>query len=130
MTIRVLLNENFPVPAQVRLRAAGLDVLAIRERHAGLPDEQVLALAVEENRWIVTFDRDYGELVFGRGLQPPPAIILLRVPHYRPEEPARWVIDLLSTAADYAGHFVVYTGDTVRKRLLLRRVGSVMPDDG
>ena len=120
MTVRVLLNENFPAPAQNRLREAGYDVLAIRERHAGLPDEEVLALAVDQDRWIVTFDRDYGELVFARRLPPPPAIILLRVSQYRPEEPAQWVIELLSAATEYVGHFVVYTGDSVRKRPLLR----------
>jgi hypothetical protein len=43
---------------------AGRDALAIRERHAGLRDEKVLALAISEGRWIATFDPDHGELVF------------------------------------------------------------------
>jgi hypothetical protein len=42
----------------------------------------VLDLARAEGRWLVTFDRDYGELVFRRNLPPPPVILLFRVPFY------------------------------------------------
>lgn len=119
MTARLLLNENFPVPAITRLRRENVDLLAIAETRPGLRDEAVLALAVKEYRWIVTFDRDYGELVFGRGLAPPPAIVLLRESHYRPVEPADWVIGLLRIADTIDGQFVVYRRRSVRTRPLL-----------
>ena len=61
------------------LRAAGYDVLSIAETRSGDDDTKVLALAREEGRWLVTFDRDYGELLFARNLAPPPAVVLLRV---------------------------------------------------
>ena len=116
MTVRLLANENFPIPAVLRLRAQGLDVLAIKEMHPGFSDSQVMALAVRERRWVVTFDRDYGELVFGRGRVPPPAIILLREPHYRPSEPADWIIELSLTPERFEGHFVVFRRRGVRTR--------------
>jgi predicted nuclease of predicted toxin-antitoxin system len=94
MKVRWLVNENFPAPSVAVMRASGYDVLPIAESHSGDDDTKVLALAREEGRWLVTFDRDYGELLFARNYAPPPAVILLRVaffagcvPHSRGGEP-------------------------------------------
>jgi len=70
----------------------------------------------------VTFDRDYGELVFSRRLPPPPAIILLRETHYRPSEPAEWLAALLLTPQRFDGQFVVFSRRAVRSRPLLQIV--------
>ena len=91
MNVRWLANENFPAPSVAVMRAAGHDVLSIAESHAGDDDADVLALARKEGRWLVTFDRDYGELLFARNHEPPPAVILLRVSTYRSDEPAAWL---------------------------------------
>lgn len=122
MNVRWLVNENFPAPSVVAMRAAGHDVLAIAESHAGDDDANVLALARAEGRWLVTFDRDYGELLFARNHEPPPAVILLRVPSYRPAEPATWLEYLLSEPENLLGRFTVFTGKTVRSRPLLRQI--------
>jgi predicted nuclease of predicted toxin-antitoxin system len=66
MTLRWLLNENFPQPAVLRLRTEGWDVTAIGEDSPSVDDEVVMARACAENRGLATFDRDYGELVFKR----------------------------------------------------------------
>ena len=121
MKVRWLVNENFPAPSVAVLRASGHDVLYIADSHAGDDDADVLALAREEGRWLVTFDRDYGELLFARNHAPPPAVILLRVPSYRPDEPAAWLEHLLDQSEDLLGKFTVFTGKTVRSRLLLQR---------
>lgn len=76
--MRLLVNENFPAPSVTGLREAGWDVLSVSETHPGMDDAGVLSWAARENRWLVTFDRDYGELLFARGLQPPAAVILFR----------------------------------------------------
>jgi predicted nuclease of predicted toxin-antitoxin system len=120
--VRLLLNENFPQPSVDALREQGHDALWIRDRHAGITDIAVMEMAVRDQRWIVTFDRDYGELVFNRRLPPPPAIILLREPHYRPAEPAGWLCDLLRDQERFQGQFVVLTRDSIRSRPLLQAV--------
>jgi predicted nuclease of predicted toxin-antitoxin system len=120
--VKLLLDENFPAPAARRLGEYGVDVLAIRDACPGWLDEAVLALAVAEQRWIITFDRDYGDLVFKMSLPPPPAIVLLREPHYRPAEPADWVLSLLVQPDIYLGRFVVFTRDKVRVRAMLKAV--------
>jgi hypothetical protein len=87
VTPRLLLNENFPAPATADLRAAGLDIVAVSECCSGWDDVRVMALAVEEQRWLITFDRDYGELVYLRGLTPPPAIRHLILRGFRKARP-------------------------------------------
>lgn len=78
MTPRLLANENFPLPAIRVLRERNVDIAAVAELMRGSTDEQVLEFARRESRWLVTYDRDYGELVFSRGLAAPPAILYLR----------------------------------------------------
>jgi predicted nuclease of predicted toxin-antitoxin system len=124
MSVRLLLNENFPAPAVSVLRESGFDVLAIAETFAGITDQEVLALAVREQRWLVTFDRDYGDLLFARRLPAPPALILLRVASYRPAEPAAWIIELIRNNQEYLGKFIVFDGNTLRSRPLLREIGD------
>lgn len=124
MSVHLLLNENFPAPSAWLLREAGFDVLTIAESRAGMKDVDVLALAVREQRWLVTFDRDYGELLFARPYPGPPAVILLRVPSYRPEDPANWIMELIRDGQDCLGKFTVFDGITIRNRPLLRQVGD------
>ena len=120
--MRWLVNENFPAPSVVVMRASGHDVLSIAESYSGVDDTVVLALAREQGRWLVTFDRDYGELLFARNYAPPPAVILLRVLSYRPDEPAAWLEQLLREPEGLPGKFTVFTGNTVRSRPLLHQV--------
>ena len=46
------------------LRAAGYDVLAVSEKFASASDQEVLKLAVEEKRILLTEDKDFGEWVY------------------------------------------------------------------
>lgn len=116
MTPPLLLNENFPLPSVKRLRSAGWDVLAIAESQASIDDAAVMRSAREGSRWLITFDRDYGELVFRRNLPPPPLVLLLRVPSYFPEDPATWIDTLYRRKKLEAGYFYIYDGETVRRR--------------
>lgn len=118
MTPRLLANENFPRPAVLALRQAGVDVEAVAELMPGVSDTAVLQHAVADGRWLVTFDRDYGELVFARTVQPPAAIIYLRQGTYAPAWAAEPVLQLLARADFVAGHLVVVDGRSVRRRAL------------
>lgn len=74
MSIKLLANENFPAPAIRKLREAGRDVVAVREAMPSASDKAVMDFARREQRWDITFDRDYGDLIFREGLPPPPVI--------------------------------------------------------
>ena len=118
MSVKLLANENFPLQSVRVLRAAGHDVLAICEHAPGITDSEVLALAASQQRWILTFDRDYGELIFARGLPPPPALIYLKLASYRPQEPGQLVLQLLTLDTPLAGYFITLDNDGLRKRPL------------
>lgn len=69
----LLANENVPAPLVTMLRAQGLKVQAVGEFMASASDRRVLQHAHEQGLWLLTFDRDYGELVFAREAPPHPA---------------------------------------------------------
>ncbi|MBM3589441.1 MAG: hypothetical protein FJX33_16980 [Alphaproteobacteria bacterium] len=114
----LLANENWPRPALLALRQAGLDVQAVAELSPGASDAQVLKRAAAEGRWLLTFDRDYGELVFARSVPAPPAIVYLRQGPFAPDWPASAILDLLPQAGWVTGHLVVVSGRSVRHRAL------------
>lgn len=60
--VKLRANENFPGPAVRLLWEKGVDVLWASESMAGAPDVEVLVRARAEGRWLLTYDRDYGEL--------------------------------------------------------------------
>ncbi len=121
MRPRCLLNENFPMPSVRRLRAVGWDVLGVAEVAASSADPHVMALAREQGRWLATFDRDYGELVFLQGLAPPPLVLLLRVQSYKPDEPAAWIESLYAEGQFLEQHFHIFDGSAIRRRPFLDR---------
>lgn len=112
----LLANENFPMPAVRLLRMAGVDVKTVLDELPAASDEEVLAYARQHQRWIVTFDRDYGDLIFRKGLPPPPAIIYLRQEAYAPETPAELVLSVIKMPAQVSGCFVVVSSKNVRYR--------------
>jgi predicted nuclease of predicted toxin-antitoxin system len=120
----LLVNENFPHPATLRLREAGLDVLAIAGLKPGMLDPEVLALASAQSRWLITFDRDYGELAFARRMPTPPAIILMRLASYRAAEAADLLLRALQAPDELLGRFTVLGSDNTRSRPLLASIGD------
>ena len=121
MKPRLLANENFPMPSVATLRDAGHNILAIMETHRGITDREVLSLAVGENRWVATCDRDYGDLIFAKNLPSPPALIFFRPRSYRPDNPGHILLDLLREPSRFAGQFVVVEEDSLRIRPLPAR---------
>jgi predicted nuclease of predicted toxin-antitoxin system len=55
---------------------SGVDVWSVQEQTPGVSDVAVLQMALSLNRWLITFDRDHGELVFSQQIKAPPCIIL------------------------------------------------------
>jgi predicted nuclease of predicted toxin-antitoxin system len=79
MTERYLANENFPAVMVRALRSAGDDVLYAAEELAAAPDPHILQAALQQDRVVLTFDQDFGELVFHHREPPPPGIVLFRL---------------------------------------------------
>jgi predicted nuclease of predicted toxin-antitoxin system len=61
MALMRILAENIPLLAIELLRRKGHDVLAIAESAPSICDEDVMFLAEDEGRILLTFDKDFGE---------------------------------------------------------------------
>ncbi len=117
--MRLLADENFPLPSMDVLRTAGHDVASVSRDSPGLPDPDVLERAAAEDRILVTFDRDFGELVFARGASGQPGVVYLRFVPQSPTEPAALLLELLEgMGLSFTGHFTVVDRDHVRQRRL------------
>ncbi|TAE14604.1 MAG: hypothetical protein EAZ95_09720 [Bacteroidetes bacterium] len=62
--MKFLADENFPALCVQKLREAGLDVKWVRTDFQGIDDMTVLTKATEEERTVVTFDKDFGDMVY------------------------------------------------------------------
>lgn len=116
--MRLCANENLPEDCVAKLRVEGHDVLWIRESAPGSPDTDVLARAFAESRLLITFDKDFGELVFSRGAKASHGIVLFRIPQPSAAAVAEKVANTLRSRNDWAGHFSVVEELAVRMRML------------
>jgi predicted nuclease of predicted toxin-antitoxin system len=81
--VRLLADENCHPVLVERLRQSGHDVEFVLETTPGAGDVDVLSRAEQENRTIITDDRDFGALVIQRGLANA-GVILLRTRNLDP----------------------------------------------
>jgi predicted nuclease of predicted toxin-antitoxin system len=116
--MRLLADENFPAAAVSALAATGHDIAWVRVIQPGASDHDVLALAVREQRVLLTFDKDFGELARASGLPSICGIVLFRVPMPRPADVGQQFSDLINSRDDWAGHFSVIEPGRIRMRRL------------
>lgn len=116
--MRFLADEHFPLASVVALRNAGHDVAFILEDSPGLDDERILERAADERRVVLTFDRDDGDLIYGRGVQACPAVAYFRIAAPATEEPAALLLKPLHAGAIDLEGITVVRRDQVRQRLL------------
>ena len=97
------------------LTGMGHDVLSALERDPRAADEELLELANEEQRILITEDKDFGELVFVHQMRHP---CIIRFVEMRVEEKAAAMRDLIEHHADdmRGGAIIVVTRDRVRIR--------------
>jgi len=120
--MQFLANEDIPLASIRRLRAAGYGVASLIEDSPGVKDESVLSRAHAEQRIILTFDRDYGELIYQRRLPAPAGVAYFRFAPTTPEEPAERFIELLEVGhITLEGQFAVIGRGWVRQRPLPKK---------
>lgn len=112
-----LANENFPRPSTLLLREKGYSVVSIQERFPGISDLEVLQIASELNLIILTFDSDYGTLIFRYAQTNPPSVIYFRNKGNDPEFAGFVLISiLLKSNIQFSGAFTVIEKDNIRQR--------------
>jgi len=96
------------------LRQHGHDVVWVRTDAPGSSDVEILARAQREERIVVTFDKDFGELAFRSGLPALSGIVLFRISAPSSAYVARVTIAALESRNDWAGHFAVVEDRRIR----------------
>src|SRR5260221_14499964 len=99
--MRFLANENFPGAAVIALEAAGHDVVWVRTVASGATDPDVLAWAAREQRILLTFDKDFGELARGSALPRTCGGVLVRAPMPKPGDVGQRLAALVIARADW-----------------------------
>ncbi len=113
--MRLLANENFPGDAVAALRDRGHDVAWVRTDAPGSRDTEVLSRAQAEDRIIVTFDKDFGELAFRAGLPATAGIVLFRIATPSAAHVARLAVAALESPIEWAGFFTVIHDQRIRQ---------------
>jgi predicted nuclease of predicted toxin-antitoxin system len=118
--MRLLANENFPLDAVEALRTSGHDVAWIREDSRGISDDKVLLRAQEENRIVITFDKDFGELAFRSKLPAQSGVILFRITPISSQYIAQVAVQALASQSNWTGHFSVIEDNRIRMTPLMK----------
>ena len=111
--MRFLVDECTGKRLAILLKNEGYDVLFVGDIMPSASDEEIIKKSEEEDRILITDDKDFGELVFRIG-RPTKGIILLRIVT-NPEKRIKALIKLLKTY-DVKNKFIVLREDVVRIR--------------
>lgn len=112
--MKFVADENFPRSVLRILRQHGYDVKSIAEERPGISDNEVLAFAAAEERTLLTFDKDFGDLAFRQGILASYGIILFRSGCQSPKESADLALATLKSGVSWAGQFCVVRDSKIR----------------
>ncbi len=117
--MKFLADGNIPYLMVSQLEAYGYDIKYVKTHNAGISDEEVIFLANREDRILITFDSDFGDLIFKKKVLINTGVIFLRLGNFMPEEPGDLLISLLENKKfDFINKISVVTKDTVRQRVI------------
>lgn len=112
-----LANENIPRPSILYLRHKGYTIKSVQETNQGLSDAEVMQMARDEKLVILTFDRDYGELIFRYAMENPPAVVYFRYKGSDPQFIGKLLHNLLTDAKiEIHNAFTVIDQNSIRQR--------------
>ncbi len=112
--MNILADENVPRIVVIALRESGHAVKWVTEEASGTTDAEIMQLANTYECLLLTFDLDFGELVFRLRISLPHGIILLRIPLLLPDQMAHFIVQTLASRDDWAKHFSVIEPHKIR----------------
>lgn len=102
--------------AEMQLIHDGYDVVSVRDLDPRMTDSDILQMAVNDQRIVITMDKDFGELVYREGLFHV-GVLLFRLEDATGHEKAAVLHTLLAQYANKInGHFCVYQNGRLRIR--------------
>jgi len=74
--LKLLLDENIGLRIYYELKNRGYHAQSILMERRGIPDEEIVRIAMERDKIIVTMDKDFGYLAQAYN---PPGVVILRL---------------------------------------------------
>jgi predicted nuclease of predicted toxin-antitoxin system len=114
--MKFLLNENIGKLVAEILKKKGYDVKSAIGEFRGYSDEEIIKIAFEENRILVTLDQDFGRMIY-QSKTPHRGVILLKLKN----ESQKSIIKILEKViSEFDGKlknkFTIVTEEKVRMR--------------
>jgi len=100
------------------LRAAGHSVTYAAEESPRAEDADLLTRAMRGDRVLITFDTDFGDLVYLVGRPASCGIVLFRIARVPAAERPAFIANALTARTDWPGHFSVVDERNIRSRVL------------
>ena len=111
-------DENMPRNVIKFLRMQGFEVISVFETMRGVKDTEILSYAVEHKLIIITFDRDFGDLIFRDNSIKPIGVVLFRFKDLLPIYAGEILMTVLQNGTSLVPFFTVISDDTIRQKLL------------
>jgi len=90
--VKFLVDESAGIEVSRKLKQMNLDAVSAIQFMKGAGDEEIIRKAIDENRVIITNDKDFGWLA---SFYKPPGIILLRLRDERAENKVKMVLHII-----------------------------------
>lgn len=118
MSIIIIADENIPLNVIYGLRQEGYEIYSIFEFTPGISDIKITEIAQNKKGYILTYDKDFGELVF-KDKAVVLGVILLRIKPINIEyilTKIKKVLEIIKSNSEY--NFIVVDDDKVRLRII------------
>ncbi len=117
--VKILTDENISPKVTAFLRQYGLDILDTKEQQwYGKGDEDLLSIAYQEQRFVLTHDSDFGTLAINKG-KLYYGILYLRLKNLKPQNVIRVCEHVLRKDVDvFPGTIMVIEETRIRIRYL------------
>lgn len=116
--MKFLADENIPRKVVDLISEQWHDIQWIKTFFPKSSDDRILSLAEADERIILTFDRDFGQLVYEKKLLTKQGIIYFRLNGLSPSKMAEAVIEVLNSKMIFSGYFTVVTKTRIRQTRL------------
>jgi len=118
--LRFLVDVGVGKGIERYLREEGYDAKAVRDIDPRMEDEEIIRIAVSENRMVITMDKDFGELVYHSSMEHS-GVLLLRLEDATGAEKLQVVKHIMKNYLDRIKNcFCVFQNDKLRIKRIKR----------
>jgi predicted nuclease of predicted toxin-antitoxin system len=114
--MKFLADENVPQELIDILLQNNIDVISVRPEHSGISDEADVELSNTESRTIISFDKDFGKLIFHKKIKPAEGIIFIRDNPVDPKAVADTLIKLFKYTESFKNSIIVIENVFIKRR--------------